>query len=375
LRCRFSSSASRRRSSSLVSRMIAGIDSNPARRAALQRRSPMTSSKDSPSAVTEIGRTTTGCRTPTSRSEWASSSSSSSSNIVRGLRGFSRTSWIGISANSAPGTLTSPRSSAASSTGSSSSEPSSATVSGAASSGRELCAATSCSEEAGAGTSSTGSCWAGVEITSSTSTAGLPSLELPAAEAASAAEGACCSCVLLGAGRSAAASAGTAAVGSSTGCSTCAVSEVCVRVGVVAFDGAGDGGVAGASFAAEEVFDEDAARFVVLFVAVVVDLPAFVPAEVEPAAFEPVDFPAAAFEPVDFPAAAFVPSYLEPADVVPADVEAADFVAALFVLELLVPVDLVPEDVPPEDVPLELAAAAAERVVPLPAFRDREPVR
>src|SRR5699024_8580315 len=141
------------------------------------------------------------------------------------------------------------------------------------------------------------------------------------------------------------ASAGTAAVGSSTGCSTCAGSEACVRVGVVAFDGAGDGGVAGASFAAEEVFDEDAARFVVLFVAVVVDLPAFVPAEVEPAAFEPVDF------------------------------QAADFVAALFVLELLVPVDLVPEDVAPEDVPLELAAEAAERVVPLPAFRDREPVR
>src|SRR5699024_871107 len=103
------------------------------------------------------------------------------------------------------------------------------------------------------------------------------------------------------------------------------------------------------------VFDEDAARFVVLFVAVVVDLPAFVPAEVEPAAFEPVDFPAAAFEPVDFPAAAFVPSDLEPADFVPADFEAADFVAALFVLELL--------------------AEAAERVVPLPAFRDREPVR
>ncbi|HLQ81728.1 MAG TPA: hypothetical protein VK122_11620 [Brachybacterium sp.] len=146
---------------------------------------------------------------------------------------------------------------------------------------------------------------------------------------------------------------------------------------MAAFDvvAAGDGGVAGASFAAEEVFDEDAARFVVLFVAVVVDLPAFVPAEVEPAAFEPVDFPAAAFEPVDFPAAAFVPSDLEPADFVPADFEAADFVAALFVLELLVPVDLVPEDVAPEDVPLELAAEAAERVVPLPAFRDREPVR
>src|SRR5699024_3232610 len=227
----------------------------------------------------------------------------------------------------------------------------------------------------GAGTSSTGSCWAGVEITSSTSTTGLSSLGLPAAEAASAAEGAGCSCVLLGARRSAAASAGIAAVGSSTGCSTCAGSEACVRVGVVAFDGAGDGGVAGASFAAEEVFDEDAARFVVLFVAVVVDLPAFVPAEVEPAAFEPVDFPAAAFEPVDFPAAAFVPSDLEPADFVPADFEAADFVAALFVLELLVPVDLVPEDVAPEDVPLELAAEAAERVVPLPAFRDREPVR
>src|SRR5699024_10107790 len=153
--------------------------------------------------------------------------------------------------------------------------------------------------------------------------------------------------VLLAAGHSAAASAGTAAVGSSSGCSSCAGSEVYVRVGVAAVDvvAAGDGGVGGASFDAEEVSDDDRARFVVLVVAVAVDLPAFVPAEIEPAAFEPVDFPAAAFEPVDFPAAAFVPSDLEPADFVPADFEAADFVAALFVLELLVPVDLVPEDV------------------------------
>ncbi len=89
----FSSSASRSIASSPVLRTMAGSRCSPARSAARQRRSPITSSK-APSASS---RTTIGCSSPNSRIECSSSASASSSNAVRGCWGLGRIAEISIS--------------------------------------------------------------------------------------------------------------------------------------------------------------------------------------------------------------------------------------------------------------------------------------
>ena len=87
--------------SSWVSLMMAGMVSRPARSLARSRRSPMMSSKRTPcvgvrrSAGSATRRTTTGCSTPISRIDAASSASSSSSKTVRGCLGFGRMAAIG----------------------------------------------------------------------------------------------------------------------------------------------------------------------------------------------------------------------------------------------------------------------------------------
>src|ERR1035437_7043325 len=78
--------------SSSSSSTRAGIAASPASRAARQRRSPATSWY----WFGPRGRTRTGCRTPCSRIEAASSSSAASSNTRRGFSGLASTRSIGM---------------------------------------------------------------------------------------------------------------------------------------------------------------------------------------------------------------------------------------------------------------------------------------
>ena len=91
VRCTFSTIAISSTSTSLNSRMTAGIVCRPARCAARQRRSPATISY-LPSA---IGRTRIGCSTPCVRMEFDSSFRSPSSNVRRGCCGLRCTRSIG----------------------------------------------------------------------------------------------------------------------------------------------------------------------------------------------------------------------------------------------------------------------------------------
>src|SRR5664280_2015406 len=93
----FSSTACRSNCVSSVVRITAGSELSPASRAARHRRSPMTSWKRS--SASGLGRTTTGCRTPTTRIEATSSVSASGSNCCRGWRGLGSIALNAISAN------------------------------------------------------------------------------------------------------------------------------------------------------------------------------------------------------------------------------------------------------------------------------------
>ena len=85
---------------------MAGIRSRPAVRVARQRRSPMISSYWGCPSTAPAGRTTTGCSTPISRTEYTSSAIDSSSKTWRGWRGLGTIEVTGISAKLAPGTGT-----------------------------------------------------------------------------------------------------------------------------------------------------------------------------------------------------------------------------------------------------------------------------
>jgi hypothetical protein len=92
----FSISASSSDSASPCGRTSAGMRSNPAMRAARQRRSPAISSYVPPAT----GRRSTGWRTPRSRSESASATSDVSSKSVRGCRGLGAISSTATSRSS-----------------------------------------------------------------------------------------------------------------------------------------------------------------------------------------------------------------------------------------------------------------------------------
>src|SRR5215204_2226944 len=98
--CRFSTSASSMDSFSPACLMRTGTLSNPASFAARRRLSPAISSKPS-----DVERTTSGCRIPTSRIEAANSLMPASGKLRRGWRVLGRIAVVGSSSNFKPPTL------------------------------------------------------------------------------------------------------------------------------------------------------------------------------------------------------------------------------------------------------------------------------
>src|SRR5947209_7012909 len=94
-RCRFSTRACSSAEASSAVRIRAGTIWRPARLAARQRRSPATSSY----VPFPVGRTSTGCSTPNSRTEAVRAARASSSKEVRGWRRLAEMEATGISWN------------------------------------------------------------------------------------------------------------------------------------------------------------------------------------------------------------------------------------------------------------------------------------